>query len=141
MSYRINKVCAIQYSSWFPSSHHWLLCPSFDSRQVPSHILCVIQQYWIIYNLLNANSHLRLCSCCYLCLEDLSSLFTLLILIHLSQSSSGVTSCFFQDGFRYPILLYISIRVISTLNQFIFLFKTKLHALRGCCYITVFLLL
>lgn len=33
---------------------------------------------------------------------------------------------------RYPILLYISIRVISTLNQFVFLFKSKLHALRGC---------
>lgn len=31
-----------------------------------------------------------------------------------------------------PILLDIYIRVISTLNQFIFLFKSKLHALRGC---------
>lgn len=58
----------------------------------------VIQQHWTTYNLLNAISHLRLCSWCYLCLEHLSSLFTLLILIHLSKSSSGVTSCFFQDG-------------------------------------------
>lgn len=80
--------------------------------------------------MLNAISHLRLCSWCYFCLEHLSSLFTLLILIHLSKSSSGVTSCFFQDGLGYFLLLYISIRVISTLNQFIFISMTRLHALR-----------
>lgn len=32
---------------------------------------------------------------------------------------------------RYFILLYISIRVISTLNQFIFISMTRLHALRA----------
>lgn len=32
---------------------------------------------------------------------------------------------------RYFILLYISIRVISTLNQFIFISMTRLHVLRA----------
>lgn len=39
---------------------------------------------------------------------------------------------FLPGWIKCPILLYISIRVISTLNQFIFLFKSKLHTLRGC---------
>lgn len=90
----------------------------------------VTQQNWIIENLLNAISHLRLCSCCYFCLNHLLSLFTLFINPYLYLTVQLRYHFLFLPGWiRCPILLYISTREIRTLNQFKFLFKSKLEGL------------
>lgn len=121
-----NKVFAFGQSSWLPG----VCFSSFNSGQLPSHTR------WF------SNTELSIICWMLFLTSDFAHVVSLpgtpFIPFYFINPYSSLTiqlRCHFlllPGWIRYPILLYISIRVISTLNQFVFLFKSKLHALRGC---------